>query len=137
MMVTARWLSALAFTWSDSILLPSLGLIAVLLIGAGVIVLIRRWRGQDDTPSQSPAQQLAQYRSLYDQGVMSKDEYDSLRAMLEGKTRAELRLSAGPVRGPQSGSVQAQPLASNSPPAAQNHEEATPPPAPQAGNGQI
>jgi hypothetical protein len=127
MIVAGRWADALAFNWSDSILLPSLGLIVVLLAGAAVIVLLRRWRTQDDEPSASPAEQLAQYRSLYDQGVMSKEEYDRLRAILEGKTRAEWKLSAAPVRSPQTGPAPANPASpvSESPPN---------PPPPPAGN---
>jgi hypothetical protein len=129
MIVAGRWADALAFNWSDSILLPSLGLIVVLLAGAAVIVLIRRWRASDDAPSASPAEMLAQYRSLYDQGVMSKEEYDRLRAILEGKTRAEWNLSAAPVRTPKPGIAPADgvPPVGESPP----H-----PPPPQTGNGQ-
>jgi hypothetical protein len=132
-MVTGRLLTALAFNWSDSILLPSLGLIAVLLVGAAVIVLIRRWRGQDDAASLSPTDLLAEYRSLYEQGVMSKEEYDSLRAMLEGKTRADMKVSAAPVVGRPTGSVQGQLPAVNPTPAPPDSESAPPPP--EAGNG--
>jgi hypothetical protein len=134
MIVAGRWASVLAFNWSDSILLPSLGLIVVLLAGAAVIVLMRRWRTQDDAPSESPAELLAQYRLLYDQGVMSKEEYDRLRAILEGKTRAEWKLSAAPARGPQTGTTAAPPpSAKAAPPVNENPPN---PPAPHAGNGQ-
>jgi hypothetical protein len=134
MIVAGRWANPLAFNWSDSILLPSLGLIVVLLAGAAVIVLLRRWRTQDDEPSASPAEQLAQYRSLYDQGVMSKEEYDRLRAILEGKTRAEWKLSAAPVRAPQTGPASGPPPTTD--PAPPVRESPPNPPAPQAGNGQ-
>jgi hypothetical protein len=136
MMVTGRWLAALAFNWSDSILLPSLGLIIVLLAGAAVIVLIRRWRGQDDAPSVSPTEQLAEYRSLYDQGVMSKEEYDRLRAMLEGKTRAEMKLSAAPAPSRQTKSAEGPPAAANPAPAPPGSGSPPNPPAPEVGNGQ-
>jgi hypothetical protein len=128
-------LTALAFNWSDSILLPSLGLIAVLLVGAAVIVLIRRWRGQDDAISLSPTDLLAEYRSLYEQGVMSKEEYDSLRGILEGKTRADLKVSAAPPVGRPTGAVQSQPPAASSTPAPPDSRSQSPPPAPEAGKG--
>jgi hypothetical protein len=135
-MVTGRSLAALAFNWSDSILLPSLGLIAVLLVGAGVILLIQRWRKQDDAASLSPTEQLAEYRLLYDRGVMSKHEFDSLRALLEGKTRADMKPTAAPVSDPRPEVIVPQPPAVQPAPPPATSDGLQPPPAPEAGNGQ-
>jgi hypothetical protein len=70
--------------------LPGLYLAAALLVCAGVVYLARRWAlsGRDDRVT--PSDQLALYRSLYEKGDMTQEEFDKLRSHLG----AQLRQSA-------------------------------------------
>jgi Short C-terminal domain len=133
MNVTGRMVAALAFDWADSNLTSGLGLCAVLLVGAAAIALVKRWRQRDVSESLSPSDQLAEYRSLYEQGVMSKEEFDRLRALLGGQLR-EMTTTATPARDPQTGAVQAQPPGVRPLPPRPDGIVETPP-APEAGNG--
>jgi hypothetical protein len=133
MMVTSRWLAALAFDWADSNLAYGIGLAVALLIGAAAIALVKRWRQRDAAVSLSPSEQLAEYRSLYDQGVMSKEEYDRLRALLGAQLRDVKPAPTETAAPPQPAADMANRIMP-APPAA--GESPLNPPAPQAGNGQ-
>jgi hypothetical protein len=97
--------------------------------------LVKHWRQKDSSVFLSASDQLAEYRSLYDQGVMSKEEFDRLRALLIGQLR-ETKQPTVPAGGdPQTGAVQTQPPAVQPlPPRADGSVPA--PPAPETGNGQ-
>lgn len=91
----------LSFVLSDDrtlrLLLTSLCLVAALLVAALVVALVNRWRRQRDAEEDvSPNAQLAQYRSLYEAGAISAEEYERLRAVLG----AQLRESIGAAKGP-------------------------------------
>jgi hypothetical protein len=133
MMVTGRLLAALAFDWADSNLTYGIGLAVALLIGAAAIALVKRWRQRDAAVSLSPSDQLAEYRSLYEQGVMSKEEYDRLRALLGAQLRDVKPVPAAATPQPQAAADAANRIQPAPPAVGQSPPN---PPAPQAGNGQ-
>jgi hypothetical protein len=83
---TGRWLAVPVFDWQN-FLVYALLLCAVLLIGAVAFALAKRWQRIDTKESLSPSDQLAAYRSLYEQGVMNKEEFERLRALLQAQLR--------------------------------------------------
>jgi hypothetical protein len=84
-----------AFEWQH--LWPVLALIGALLLGSVVIAAVRRWQLRPDTPYLEASEQLAQYRQLREQGVISEEEFKRLRAVLGGELRRAVDL---PVRPP-------------------------------------
>ncbi|HEY7426333.1 MAG TPA: SHOCT domain-containing protein [Gemmataceae bacterium] len=79
------------------LLLTGLCLAAALLVGAVVIALVNRWRRQSEaTEDLSPSAQLAHFRSLYEAGTISQEEFDRLRAFLGGQMRETLGVPAPP-----------------------------------------
>lgn len=54
-------------------------LIAVLLIGAVVLSFMDRWRKKQLLASQDPAEALTSFRTLYEQGELSEEEYQRVR----------------------------------------------------------
>jgi hypothetical protein len=134
MIVTGRALAVLAFDWANSSLPYGVGLTIVLAIGAMAIALVKRWRQRDASISMSPSEQLAEYRSLYDEGVMSKEEFDRLRALLGG----QLREAPVPVPPPEPTTNvllrrEPPPVQPPSPPSSENVQL---PPSAETGNGQ-
>jgi hypothetical protein len=86
-----------AFTWNLPLLTTGLYLAGSLLVAAALIALVRRWRKSDAPEELTPSQQLAQYRSLYEQGAISQDEFHRLRALLSGQMRDVLGVPAPPA----------------------------------------
>jgi hypothetical protein len=83
--------------WSDpQFFLAALPLIAALIIGAGVIYYVDRWRKREDAPAAPNEDQLSHYRSLYERGELSEDEFNRLKILLGGRMRKELNLPAPP-----------------------------------------
>ncbi len=70
-----------------SFLVPSLYLIAALLLAAIVIALVNRWTRRRPSESASPNDQLTHFRSLYEKGEISQEEFSKLRTLLGGKIR--------------------------------------------------
>jgi hypothetical protein len=134
MIVTGRALAVLAFNWADSSLPYGIGLTIVLAIGAMAIALVKRWRQRDASISMSPSEQLAEYRSLYDEGVMSKEEFERLRALLGGQLR-ETPVPAPPQE-PQTNVLLRREPPPVQPPPSPSSENVQLPPSPEAGNGQ-
>lgn len=80
-----------------SFLLPSLYLVAALLAGAALIALVGRWmKRREQTERLSPSDQLAQYRSLYEKGEISQEEFQQLRSLLGGRIRATAARAPSP-----------------------------------------
>ena len=67
-------------------LIPAMSLVGVLLAGAVVIALVRR-RLRLDAARPDAGNELARYRSLYEQGAISEKEYHSLRVLLGGELK--------------------------------------------------
>ncbi len=79
------------------ILLPGLYLAGSLLVAAAVLAIARRlWRTAEEEEDRSirPGDQLAHYRTLYEQGAISEEEFKRLRAILGGELRKSMDLPA-------------------------------------------
>jgi hypothetical protein len=78
-------------------LTASIPLIALLLVGALVIYFVDRWRKRTRAVSPPTNDQLAHFRSLYERGEMSAEEFDRVKALLAGQLRKEMNVPAPPV----------------------------------------
>jgi hypothetical protein len=78
--------------FDPSHMIPPLALIGALLVGALVVALVRRWQKSERPLGPSPSDQLAEFRSLYEKGVISEEEFKRLRAKLGGELRQEVNL---------------------------------------------
>ncbi len=77
------------------LLVTGLCLAAALLVGAIVIALSSRWRRRRGLEEDlSPSGQLAHFRSLYEAGTISQEEFERLRALLGGQIRQEMGVPA-------------------------------------------
>lgn len=73
------------------LLVTSLCLVAALLVAAIVVALVKRWRHQREAEEDlSPNAQLAHFRSLYEKGTISQEEFERLRALLGARMRDSL-----------------------------------------------
>src|SRR5947209_3630546 len=96
------------------ILLPGLYLAGALLVGALIIAAASHWRRRGTSPAVGPSDQMAHFRSLYEQGAISEEEFSRLRSLLGGELRWVLDVpprpqppAAGmPAPGGQGGAVQ-------------------------------
>jgi hypothetical protein len=83
--------------WADlRLLAATLALVAALLVGALVIALVDRWRKRSPDDRISPGDQLSQFRLLYEQGQLSKEEFERIRGRLGRQLRDELDLPDKP-----------------------------------------
>jgi hypothetical protein len=86
------------------LLVTGLCLAAALLVGAIIIAVVNRWRRRSEPQEDSsPSAQLAYFRSLYEAGTISQEEFDRLRVLLGGRMRETLGVPApedkvGPAR---------------------------------------
>jgi hypothetical protein len=79
------------------LLVTGLCLAAALLVGAIVIALVSWWRRRSEPEEDlSPSAQLAHFRSLYEAGTISQDEFERLRALLGGRMRETLGVPPPP-----------------------------------------
>jgi hypothetical protein len=86
----------LAGAWSPALLITSLYLAGALLLGAAVIAAVSRWRRRYGTERLTPSDQLSQFRSLYEKGELSAEEFARLRTLLTGQAH-EAPASPPPV----------------------------------------
>jgi hypothetical protein len=82
-----------------SMLLAWLSLAGALLLGAVIIMVTQYVLRRRDTSTLSASDQLAHYRSLYEQGVISEEEFKQLRSVLGGELRGSLPGSRGNLTG--------------------------------------
>ena len=78
------------------ILLPTLLLCVALLVGAGIVAWVERWRKRQDRTALTPHDQLASFRVLYEQGQMSEEEYQRVKARLTAKIKPKAPPAAPP-----------------------------------------
>jgi len=65
-------------------------LAGALLLGAIVIAAFSKWFRRDVSDTLSASDQLAQFRSMYEKGELSEDEFNRLRAKLGSELRRDL-----------------------------------------------
>jgi hypothetical protein len=85
------------------LLWAALPLIGILLAGALVLYVVDRWRKRNRAARENasaPSDQLSHFRSLYEQGEMSREEFESIRTLLTGRLRQELNVPAAPAVSP-------------------------------------
>jgi hypothetical protein len=74
----------------SALLVDVRGALAALLIGAVIFAILDRWRA---TVEDARARRSTlHFRSLYDRGEISREEFERIRARLGGKLRQELQL---------------------------------------------
>jgi len=89
-------------------ILIAAGLLAVLLIaGAAVILVAERWKRKaiaSETKAQA-ADDLAEFRTMFDQGELTEEEYDKIRQRTAQRMKEELRIAPTPPPPPSTGPV--------------------------------
>jgi hypothetical protein len=88
------WIPILPADVDWDLKLTTLTLIGALLVGAVVVALTARWRKRLVSSELSPSDQLAEFRSLYLEGAISKEEFEQLRAILGEELRRDLKVPA-------------------------------------------
>jgi hypothetical protein len=81
-------------SWDDPLLLTSLTLVATLVVGGVVFALVTRLKKKKTKEQPVAGDQLSHFRSLYDQGQLSREEFDRIRAKLGAKLRKEMQVPA-------------------------------------------
>lgn len=87
----------LAGRLETALLVPALALAGALLLGAALVALFRRWQNDPVTPNSAPSDELARYRSLYERGEISEEEFKRLRGVLGGEIRRAVNLPGKPT----------------------------------------
>ncbi len=75
--------AGLAAPVAYSVMLALLG--GVLLVGAIVFWAVKRWQQRTREDTSSPADQLTQFRELFDEGDLSAEEFARIRGKLTGR----------------------------------------------------
>jgi hypothetical protein len=71
----------------------ALPLIAVLLLAALIVYLVKRWmKRKEQVAPEAAGDQLSHFRSLYERGEMSREEFERVRALLAGQLRKEMNV---------------------------------------------
>lgn len=76
------------------------GFVGVCLLGALLIAWLDRWRKRLAEEKPTPHDQLTSFRALYEQGELSQEEYDRIKARLTSRLRPETQAPAPPVNPP-------------------------------------
>jgi hypothetical protein len=79
----------MAREWNLDLVWATAGLVGAVLVGVIAIVWLDRWRKRTRADMQAPADEIGEYRDLFDQGLLSADEYDRIRRRLEQRTAIE------------------------------------------------
>jgi len=98
------------------VLLPGLYLAGTLLLGAVIIAAYRRWWHEDETKGASASDELARYRTLYEQGTISEEEFKRLRGILGGEIRRSVDLPPRPEPPAPAANQAVQPAPGSEPP---------------------
>jgi hypothetical protein len=73
----------------------AVGIVGVILIGAGIIALVDRWRKRPFQARMTASEQLAQFRELFDKGQIQPEEFERIRAILNERIRQEMAVGGG------------------------------------------
>src|SRR5262245_40239850 len=74
------------------VFLPGIYLAGSLLLASAILSLVKRWRQRVDQKAPDASDQLAHFRALYEQGAMSEEEFNQVRAVLGVQLRHSLSL---------------------------------------------
>jgi hypothetical protein len=108
---------AKTFAWDDpQFLWAALPLVGVLLLGAGIIYFVDRWRKRPGAPPMSDEEQLDHYRVLYAQGHLDQEEFERIKALITVRVRKDLNLPAAPASPSAARSAEASPPPREAPP---------------------
>jgi hypothetical protein len=111
----------------------TVALVGAVLIGVVVIVWVDRWRKRSLADMQAPADELGHYRELFDQGLLSAEEYERICRRLEQRPAAKpdehIRAGPEPGTGGKADAIQTLPSAS-APVAAPDPPKDSPPAGP-------
>jgi hypothetical protein len=99
-----------------STFLPVLYLVMAFVAGVVIIALVQRWRRRASSLGPSASDEMAQYRVLYEQGVISEEEYRRLRATLGVKLRQDIDAPVRPAASPAPAEQSAPSSAEETPP---------------------
>ncbi len=75
------------------LILAAFGIVAVVLVGAGLIELVKRWRKRPFQSRISASEQLAQFREQFEKGQIKPEEFERIRALLNERIRQEMEVS--------------------------------------------
>jgi hypothetical protein len=88
---------------------PTLALVAALLLGAFIISLVEKWRRRSRDRSLSAGDQLSHFRRLYEEGTITREEFERIKAQLAGDLRRELNVHQELKVGPPDASTSSAP----------------------------
>lgn len=77
-----------------ALFVPTMLFIGALLIGAVIVAFVRRWQQVNRRFSPSASDQLAEFRSLYERGQMTEEEFNRVRGKLNAEIRKAMDLPA-------------------------------------------
>lgn len=101
--------------FDPSLMVPALAMAGALLLGALIVACVRRWQRGENSLSPSASDQLAKFRTLYEQGAISEEEFKRLRTVLSGEIRREHELPRPSTPEQQAITNQKLPRAENAP----------------------
>jgi hypothetical protein len=101
-MVALSWL--LAEETSEPrirLILAAFAIVIIILVGAGIIEVVKRWRKRPYQSKISASEQLAQFRESFEKGQISQEEFERIRALLNERIRQEMEVPAAASATPQ------------------------------------
>lgn len=75
----------------------TIGLAVALLIGALVIWLVDRWRKRNAAAAVSSAEELTDFRGMYERGEITEDEYIKLRTRVAARVKSAVGVPPPPT----------------------------------------
>lgn len=72
-------------------------LLAAALVGVLLLYVVARWRKRAGQERQSASDQLSDFRTLYEHGELSREEYDRVRSLLGERLRHEIEARPAPA----------------------------------------
>jgi hypothetical protein len=82
--------------WDPQLIWLTLGVVAVILVGAAIIAVVDRWRKRPFREKLSASDQLAQFRALFERGQLKAEEFERIRALLTERMKKEMEIPATP-----------------------------------------
>lgn len=86
-------------SWDFPLLWATLPLVGALLLAAAIIAWAKKWRQRAGPEGLTTNAQLAHFRSLYERGELSDEEFTRIRALLGERLKQEVALT--PAKEPQ------------------------------------